>query len=1041
MENLVLDVLNLLLSRTRENFSGGKHSCKCSYCSKNDFSGYRYKCLECYEYDLCNQCFEKRKFNESHLTSHKVIRFSEPNKSICGTNLKKEDLYLDKLKETYSNARHLNVKCNICKCEPIKGLRFKCDSCVDFNVCEKCSEKSFDKHKKTHPLIAYCQTVSSEIKINEVKMGSFLGKGGFGGVCKATYKNETVACKKIPARKDTLLGITLNSDEYDILRKSYIRELEGYNEIKGENILRMIGHCSVEVSGGHDFFILSEIMKCDLEHLIKNEPNLSNRRRFDIATGIASGMARIHSMGYIHRDIRIANILVTEDYVPKIGDMGIMKLYEENARVTKGVGAKWYMPPEYYSITGAITNKLDVFTFGLTLNELFGGRHVCENKKINVVSRGKLMFPDFISKCIDNDPNNRPLSKDLEDKLSFMNALITEDLKNDVNYLRNEPSIENCNKTFESKFNTALRRYKEVTEKKDQELTKENRKKIKSFYEKLLKREELFNSSFEDSQVPFILNFLRHLEHLEDNSQKCLEYCQKYLNKAQEIFKVENHREIATSLAAFGYAYLFLIKNYKEALSYYERASNMNKALFGEDCAVVANNYFRIGECYFEMNDVQESLKYHLKSLEIRRSIHDSNSEYIIDSLNKIQTCYLKLENVDKYLRYRREEIKIKREIYRIEHPEKEYHEIFLIRGKDNGREVWHYVEIENEPKYEAIKKTKAGTNIDVTDYGKIIESGWGKDPPSYIVNQVSKIYDINYPQFENFKINGKSIDKSMYENASDDPILSSLYSGLKADYEFNNGEDNLDVINSLLSIMRYYVDEIQDSYNCIVLSDKCLEICERLFRKEANRYTAEALHLKACCYLFFDNEEKRAISYFKEVLEIRVKLFGHEHPGVSATYFKIGQCHFKLNEIKESLESFLKCLEIRKKIYSNKSNVFIVYALDEIVNCYEKLEDMDNFSKYRSESLGIKRDLFKILHPDRTYYDAMLIRGKDRGKPAWHYILIENESRYGELKKCKVGANVDVTDYGKIIESGWGSNPPKAIIEKINRAYGYELD
>ena len=101
----------------------------------------------------------------------------------------------------------------------------------------------------------------------------------------------------------------------------------------------------------------------------------------------------------------------------------------------------------------------------------------------------------------------------------------------------------------------------------------------------------------------------------------------------------------------------------------------------------------------------------------------------------------------------------------------------------------------------------------------------------------------------------------------------------------------------------------------------------------------------------------------------------------------------------------------------------------------------MESFSKYRSKSLAIKRDLFKIKHPDRTYYDALLIRGKDNGKPAWHYILIENESKYVELKKRKPGTNIDVTDYGKIIESGWGPNPSKAKIEHINRLYGYEDD
>ena len=61
--------------------------------------------------------------------------------------------------------------------------------------------------------------------------------------------------------------------------------------------------------------------------------------------------------------------------------------------------------------------------------------------------------------------------------------------------------------------------------------------------------------------------------------------------------------------------------------------------------------------------------------------------------------------------------------------------------------------------------------------------------------------------------------------------------------------------------------------------------------------------------------------------------------------------------------------------------------------------------------------------------------------KPAWHYVLIEDELKYEEIKKQKPGKNIDVTDYGRIIESGWGKNPPKNIVEKINKEYGYAPD
>jgi hypothetical protein len=64
------------------------------------------------------------------------------------------------------------------------------------------------------------------------------------------------------------------------------------------------------------------------------------------------------------------------------------------------------------------------------------------------------------------------------------------------------------------------------------------------------------------------------------------------------------------------------------------------------------------------------------------------------------------------------------------------------------------------------------------------------------------------------------------------------------------------------------------------------------------------------------------------------------------------------------------------------------------------------------------------------------LIRGKDNGRPAWHYILVPPEN-VKILKKQKAGSNIDVTDYGKIVRSGWGENPSDKIVKEIEAEYG----
>lgn len=66
----------------------------------------------------------------------------------------------------------------------------------------------------------------------------------------------------------------------------------------------------------------------------------------------------------------------------------------------------------------------------------------------------------------------------------------------------------------------------------------------------------------------------------------------------------------------------------------------------------------------------------------------------------------------------------------------------------------------------------------------------------------------------------------------------------------------------------------------------------------------------------------------------------------------------------------------------------------------------------------------------------VFLIRGKDNGMPEWHYVFVPHD-KINQLRKQKSGANVDVTDFGKIIKSGWGDDPPPEIVKKIEEEYG----
>ena len=66
------------------------------------------------------------------------------------------------------------------------------------------------------------------------------------------------------------------------------------------------------------------------------------------------------------------------------------------------------------------------------------------------------------------------------------------------------------------------------------------------------------------------------------------------------------------------------------------------------------------------------------------------------------------------------------------------------------------------------------------------------------------------------------------------------------------------------------------------------------------------------------------------------------------------------------------------------------------------------------------------------------LVRGKDRGKPAWHYVLlVDDEDTINLFKKTVASGTVDVADYGQVLESGWGADPPNEVVDKIDKRFG----
>ena len=264
----------------------------------------------------------------------------------------------------------------------------------------------------------------------------YFHRNRLGYVCKALWrpKNRQVACK--------IIEVSGSSSTSQSLQRSFLLELAAYRELSGPYILRTYGYATRELPSNRirgsttQFMILMELMgRGSLQTVLDNEPNkLSLRRKLAMCRQVASGMRRIHQHGMIHRDIRPDNILVTDDYVAKIGDMGIARVLDPEGRQTQ-LGCLQFMPPEFFrdAVDGRAkcNEKLDIYTYGLTLNQVF--TETMHDFRLNrtpsrliLTKQSPIFYDEIISKCIQDDPKRRPTAIEIEKTLEFYEHAFAE---------------------------------------------------------------------------------------------------------------------------------------------------------------------------------------------------------------------------------------------------------------------------------------------------------------------------------------------------------------------------------------------------------------------------------------------------------------------------------------------------------------------------------------------------------------------------------------------------------------------------------------
>ncbi|XP_058181392.1 rust resistance kinase Lr10-like, partial [Rhododendron vialii] len=240
-----------------------------------------------------------------------------------------------------------------------------------------------------------------------------LGEGGYGSVYKGKLRSGSFVAVKMLSKPKA------NGQDF-------INEVATIGRIHHVNVVELIGYCAERSKRAlvYDF-----MPNGSLEKYISSPEgklSLSYKQMYEISLGVARGIGYLHQgcdMQILHFDIKPHNILLDENFTPKVSDFGLAKLYptdENTVTVTAARGTLGYMAPEFfYQNIGGVSHKADIYSFGMLLMEMAGKRRNWNSS----ANSSQIFFPSWVYNQF-SEGKNVQIEETTEEESKMVNKMM-----------------------------------------------------------------------------------------------------------------------------------------------------------------------------------------------------------------------------------------------------------------------------------------------------------------------------------------------------------------------------------------------------------------------------------------------------------------------------------------------------------------------------------------------------------------------------------------------------------------------------------------